>query len=386
MCLRSASEAAGLEPGEEDERARVRRETADVMQHAPAGSHAASRQDHLGPLRLVQGLRLLGLVDDARDLGDGAAVGIGEAMLALRLEIYLRRVARHGTVEIDRQRRRDGARGLEAVQVEQQRLRAAHREAGHDDGAAARGRARDLPAQLVEPVGRVVQAIAIGRFEHQQVGAVDGLGRIHHRIVGPAQVPREGEDAPAHLHGDRGGPEDVARGTEARGDPRVNLERLVEGDRRELLERALRILPRVERQRRAVLRPAVAVRMLRLLLLQVGAVGQQDAAELVGRCGAADAAAEAAAHQQRQVAAVVDVGVGEQDRVQRCGRHRQRRPVAKPQLLEALEEPAIDQQRGSCPLHQVLRAGHRPRGAEELQPDHALPSTRVQLRPAALAW
>jgi hypothetical protein len=50
-------------------------------------------------------------------------------------------------------------------------------------------------------------------------------------------------------------------------------------------------------------------------------------------------AVEALARQHRQVAAVVQVGVGQDDGVDLAGHHRQRSPVAQAQLLVALNSP-----------------------------------------------
>jgi len=56
-----------------------------------------------------------------------------------------------------------------------------------------------------------------------------------------------------------------------------------------------------------------------------------------------DRAAEAVGHEPRQVAGVVDVRVGQDDVVDRGGFDRQGLPVAQPQVLEALEQAAVDQ-------------------------------------------
>jgi hypothetical protein len=47
--------------------------------------------------------------------------------------------------------------------------------------------------------------------------------------------------------------------------------------------------------------------------------------------------------EQRQIAAVIDMRMGENHGVDRVGRHRQRSPVAQPQVLDALKQPAIDE-------------------------------------------
>ena len=71
--------------------------------------------------------------------------------------------------------------------------------------------------------------------------------------------------------------------------------------------------------------------------------------------------------QPRQVAAMVEVRVGEDDGVDRGGVDRQRLPVALAQLLETLKQPAVDEDAMAVHLEQVLRAGHGAGGAEERQ-------------------
>jgi hypothetical protein len=62
---------------------------------------------------------------------------------------------------------------------------------------------------------------------------------------------------------------------------------------------------------------------------------------------------------------VVDVRVGEDDRVDARRIERRRRPVAQAQLLEALEEAAIDEDGGAARRDEVLRSGDRPGRAAE---------------------
>ena len=69
-------------------------------------------------------------------------------------------------------------------------------------------------------------------------------------------------------------------------------------------------------------------------------------------------------NQSGKVAAVVDVGVGEHDRVNGVGRYRERRPVLEPELLAALEQSAVDHDPATSGLDERLAAGDRP-GAPE---------------------
>jgi hypothetical protein len=58
--------------------------------------------------------------------------------------------------------------------------------------------------------------------------------------------------------------------------------------------------------------------------------------------------------------------MGQHDRVDFSRVHRQRVPVAQAQLLEALEQAAIEQHLAAAGCQQVFGAGHGAGGAEEL--------------------
>ena len=79
-----------------------------------------------------------------------------------------------------------------------------------------------------------------------------------------------------------------------------------------------------------------------VLLLDLGAVGEHDAEQVAGRRGAVDRPGEPLADERRQVAAVVDVGVAEHDRVDLVRVEREV-GVALPGLLAAaLVQPAVE--------------------------------------------
>ena len=82
---------------------------------------------------------------------------------------------------------------------------------------------------------------------------------------------------------------------------------------------------------------------------------------------AIDPPAKTLPRQQRQVAAVIDVGVGEHDGIDRLGRDRQRLPIAQPQLLKALEQAAVHQDGRVAMAQEVFRTGHGARGTQKLK-------------------
>ena len=111
----------------------------------------------------------------------------------------------------------------------------------------------------------------------------------------------------------------------------------------------------------------MAVGKVGLFLLQVTGVGQQDGAQFRRGRRAVDRAGEALSCQQRQVAAVVQMGVGEDDGVDVGRWHWQGRPVAQAQRLVALEQAAIDQQALAAVGHQIFGAGDRVGRTEKLE-------------------
>ena len=99
----------------------------------------------------------------------------------------------------------------------------------------------------------------------------------------------------------------------------------------------LGVLHRVEGLHRGAARPLVlSAFILRVGLLDVGAVHQHDLHQAGGQAGGPDLALKALAHQQGDAAGVVNMGVGDEDVVNGVGSEGQL-PVAGvvPALLEA---------------------------------------------------
>src|SRR3954452_9727946 len=92
-----------------------------------------------------------------------------------------------------------------------------------------------------------------------------------------------------------------------------------------------------------MLREAALVRKLRILFLDVRRIRQHEAAQLRRGGRAIDRPLETLRDETRQPAGVIDVRVGEDDGVDGVGRDRQRAPIALAQLLETLEQTAIDE-------------------------------------------
>ncbi len=98
-------------------------------------------------------------------------------------------------------------------------------------------------------------------------------------------------------------------------------------DGAELREHLLGVGPGEQGKRRFVLAVALPVGVSGIFLLEVGGVGQQNSAQFDRVGGRVNRAAEPVAMESREVAAVIDVSMGEDDRVDRVGTDRERRPV-----------------------------------------------------------
>ena len=89
-------------------------------------------------------------------------------------------------------------------------------------------------------------------------------------------------------------------------------------------------------------------------LLELAAVAQHERGQLDRPCRGVDRAAIARLHEARQQTAVIEVGMGQDDRVEGVGREREIEPVVDHLVRAALEHPAIDQDPCAHRLDQEL--------------------------------
>ena len=249
---------------------------------------------------------------------------------------------------------------LDAAQEVEDLLGAAHGEGGDDDVAApAQGAVNDLgqlggvaPHLLVVPVA---------------------VGGLHDHVVRPGEqhrVPEDGlvevadiageHDGLAHavlrqVHGDAGGAQQVPGVAEGDRHPLAELEGDVVAPGVDKALDQLRVLDRVEGLHQGPARPQVlAVGILRVGLLDMGAVDEHNLHKPGGDPGGPDLAGEALAHQQGDAARVVNVGVGHQDVVDGVGGEGQLPVVG---LVPALLEAAVDKDALAVYLQTVAAAG-----------------------------
>ncbi len=164
----------------------------------------------------------------------------------------------------------------------QDHLGAIHREGGDDHDTTAPGRAGDHVGDDVVGVTLGMVLVSVGRLGDHHVGSPDVGRRQQQRMGGSPEVPAEDHVlvAAGELEMDRGRPEDVSGSTPGRVDVGQNGNRRIERHGHQLTEAVDRILPGVQRERRLVLGVPAPVRVGRLLLVEVTAVGQDDARQL----------------------------------------------------------------------------------------------------------
>ena len=106
---------------------------------------------------------------------------------------------------------------------------------------------------------------------------------------------------------------------------------------------------------------------LRFFLLQTGRVGKHDTQERSGRRRAVDRSSKSLAHESRQVTGVIDVRVTQHDRVEGPGIRDTLGPVSESELLESLEESAVEEDSPLPGANQVHGTRDGSGGSEELE-------------------
>ena len=140
----------------------------------------------------------------------------------------------------------------------------------------------------------------------------------------------------------------------------------------EILQRILRFLERVQRQRRIVFRLLHLVVEARVFFLQMARIRKDDATQIDRRRRGENSPAESFLHQSRNPSAVIEVRMGQDDRVDRSGRNRRVVPVTLTPFFRPLKKPAVDQYLVTAlagrisGVDQVLRASNGSRRSKKL--------------------
>ena len=300
---------------------------------------------------------------------DGAGTSALRRRKLLVLDVRAEDIAgvlRHRAIEEDRNVRQP-ARRFQALEVIHQALRTPHRERRDDHGTAAADRRFRNFGQSIGRIALVVVAIAIGRFDEQVIGPFNRL-RIEHDGIGVSpEITGEGDRGARPIELDRGGSENMAgmAKTDAASTRKRTI--LIEGNERQMFKNFLCILQRVERQRRLVFRKAMAIRELGILFLEVSGIGQKDFTKIGSCFGTEDAPCEPLFDQQGEVARVIDMRVRQDNGFDTAWLDRKWLPVLQPQCLEALKQPAVDENAMRPVFDKVLRSGNRTGASQECE-------------------
>lgn len=110
-------------------------------------------------------------------------------------------------------------------------------------------------------------------------------------------------------------------------------------------------------------RPFLAIEVRRVLFLDLGGIGKHDRQQVLRGRRTEDRSGKTLAHQIRQVAAVIDVGMTQHDRIDGRGRKR-KLTVTAPRLgTRTLKQTAVQQNALAPRLDEVHGTRHRPGGA-----------------------
>ena len=316
------------------------------MHHAPAGGHAAGRDDDPRERRPFSAcdsstvLTICARRTCARTASSSAGVRRHAA-------VQPRHVDGHRAVEVDRQVG-DALLRLEPLRSGAAALRPADRECRHQ--RRCRRAPRCGRSRRASSVSGVYRAVQRGRRRSTRPPPSRRLAaRAGGGITGSSRRPRSPEnstDRPRRLEAHARRAEDVAGAAKAPAQARHRLELVVEfaHARRRSSARSASASS-YSGSAGLCAREAVAVGVVGLLF-HAGAPNPAAAAAHSSRVApvAVHPAAKAQLHQPRQEAAVVDVRMRQHHRIDRARRHGQRRPVAQAQLLDALEQAAVDEQ------------------------------------------
>ncbi len=227
-------------------------------------------------------------------------------------------------------------------------------------------------------------AIAVGGLDEQMVAVGQRLGVGQDRAGAATEIPREQDRLatalPAQPHLDHGGTEDVAGRVEPQRNVVVDVEGAVQRRRAQCRQTPAGLLLGVQGLGGIVLAVASLVGPARVFFLQVPGVGQQHAAQIAGRLGGEHAPFVASQAEDRKVARMVEVGVGQNHEIELGRLERRCRPVPQAEFLESLEQPAIDEHAEAVVLEQELRAGDGTGRAEEGQTCQRIPRIQVAER------
>ena len=144
----------------------------------------------------------------------------------------------------------------------------------------------------------------------------------------------------------------------------------VVADRLQPRQRPRSIERGIKRQGGRVLAVSAAIGAPGVFFLQMCGVGQHQRAQLPRTRRTENPPLEALRDEPGQIAAVVEMGVCQHDRVDFGRVDRQRRPIAKAEVFQALKQSAVDEHSMVAEIEQVLRSSDCARRTEERESRH----------------
>ncbi len=170
----------------------------------------------------------------------------------------------------------------------EQHLGAVHGEGRDDHGPPTRDGPRDDITEVIERERVVMRPVAVRALDDDPVGVTDGLRTQQQRVARTTQVTAEHDGGAAQLQWAIDEPRMWPARGECRDDARRDLSSVAQLQGLEQRQRPGDVGRVVQRQGRLVLRVALLVGVSRLLLLEVGGVGQDDRREGDGAAGGVD--------------------------------------------------------------------------------------------------
>ena len=210
----------------------------------------------------------------------------------------------------------------------------------------------------------LVKMASIGALADEQLAGRDRSGFVQDRQTRPAKVAGERQALFAAIcinpEIDHRRTKQMSRVDERGLQATSNAQRRIVRDRLQAQKRAVHVAAVIKRFDFRFAFLAFMVQICGIFNLNLGGVAEHDVRQSArGRC-AINRADEALLDEIRQIAAMVDMGMAQQDGVDLFWPERKLAVAAMAFASASLEEPAIEQQGLSARIDPVHRAGHGP--------------------------
>lgn len=368
----------GAVADEEDHVFAVGDVVAEVMEDAAGLGHAGGGDDDGRAFEGVESFGLFDATDEAEAFEAEGVVAHEDGVADVFAEVFeveaedFGGANGEGAVDV-------GGDGFDAAFVDElvefveELLGAFDGERRDDDAGATAADAIDDFTDVVRSVGSVfVFAAAVSGLHDHVVDVFAAFGGVEEVVAGAADIAGE-QEAEAFfarevfdVEDDLGGADDVTGVDESEGYAFGDGEGSVVADGNELAQDVFGVDAGVARgEEFQVVAFAVFVEPLDVHFMDVSGVREHDAAEVASGGGGVDIAGEAVVAELREVPAVVDVGVGEDDAVDLFGVEGEGAVAFHGLGTSALVETAIEEDALAVDFEEMLRAGRGACGTAE---------------------